>query len=304
MKVFVTGGAGFIGSHTVDAFLARGYEVMVYDNLSTGSRENVPRGVFLVEADLRHIDRLSKAIRDFRPDAICHLAAQPSASISWMRPLEDMKTNIRTTLQLLLLSDIWGGIRFVMASSAAVYAGRQYPLGELAPVSPATPYGVSKAAAEMYARLYIPGCTILRYSNVYGPRQIPLGENQLIPRALAHMGAGEGFEISGDGENIRDFIYVADVARANVAAIEQGRAGTFNVSTGEGRSVNQTCEILAAFMAFPGGFAHGPERPYEPRTLILDNAAIRDALDWRPQTQFADGLRETAEAWVNRYESR
>lgn len=290
MKVLVTGGAGFIGSHIADALIARGHDVVVLDNFSSGRRANVPAGVTIVDCDI--------ATKSFgvEADVVCHQAAQPSLRTSIEYPYLDAMVNIIGTLRVMKRAKRCGA-HIVFASSSAVYDPAGGVFAEASPVMPNLPYGIAKAAAEQYLRASGVPHTILRYGNVYGPRQVPVGENQLIPHALAHITTGVPFAINGDGQQTRDFVYVGDIARANVLAIESRVSGTYNCGTGRGVAVNAVCAALRELCDWPGDWQHGPAKVGEARHVALASARAADALGWRAETDLMDGLQQTIQAW-------
>lgn len=290
MKILVTGGAGFIGSHIVDALLARGHEVAVLD-LRYVRRNDVHSWAQDVTAPTA-----VSLIAKLRPDAICHQAAQPSLRASIEEPAHDAQTNIIGTINVIEAARKVGA-HVVFASTSAVYDPAGGTVTEDSPIRPNLPYGIAKASAEMYLRNSGVSHTILRYGNVYGPRQVAVGENQLIPHALAHIVDGAPFVINGDGEQSRDFVYVEDIARANVLALEGRVQGTFNCGTGVGRSVNRICELLKMATGWHGEWQHGPANRGEAYSVILDSTRADDVLHWEAEILLYDGLRATIEAW-------
>lgn len=314
MKVLVTGGAGFIGSHIVDALLLRGHEVYVLDNYSSGRLDNIPPAARSVGADIRQVGDF---VREFPVEVICHQAAQPSLRASLDDPAHDATVNIIGTLNVIQAAKQCGA-HVVFASTSAVYDphtptferwdgsawvptdGQRAIYTEHTPLRPVTPYGLAKLTAERYIEMLAPGYTILRYGNVYGPRQVQVGENQLIPHCLAHLLDGAPFVIHGDGQQTRDFVYVGDIARANVAAIEGKVQGTFNAGTGRGTSVNEVCAALANLCDRPRAFRLGAAKPGDARHVALDSTRARDALNWTAQTPLTAGLRETVAWWRER----
>lgn len=311
MKVLVTGGAGFIGSHIVDALLLRGHDVWVMDDESSGHQANVPGNVRYCLGSI--LDLLIWDLPAF--DVICHQAAQPSLRRSLDDPAHDAMVNIIGTLNVIAAAKACGA-HIVFASTSAVYINRpvfvsvskaangvamHYPgTSEDFPKAPTTPYGLAKLTAERYLELSGVSYTILRYGNVYGPRQVQVGENQLIPHCLAHLLDGKPFVIHGDGQQTRDFVYVGDIARANVAAIEGRVQGTFNAGTGKGTSVSEVCAVLANLCDRPRAFRLGAAKAGEARHVALDSTRARDVLGWTAQTPLAAGLRETVAWWRER----
>jgi UDP-glucose 4-epimerase len=307
-SVLVTGGAGFIGSHVVEAYLAAGDEVTVLDDLSTGRREHVPAGVRLVEADVR-----SAAARHLVASGgftiLNHHAAQIDVRRSVADPVHDASVNVLGLLNLLEGARAGGVRRIVFASSGGtVYGdGARLPLRESAPKLPASPYGTAKLAAEYYlaafARLYGLEVATLRYSNVYGPRQDPHGEAGVVAIFARQLLDGAPLTIYGDGEQTRDLVFVGDVAAANVAAsdcpLPEPRdldACAFNIGTGIETSVNRLAAAIGAAVGRVPQLRHAPPRPGElaRNALAVDKAAR--VLGWRPRTPLADGLRLTVRA--------
>lgn len=313
MRVLVTGGAGFIGSHVVDQLLERGHEVAVLDNLETGSRENVPDGVPLHVVDVQDEAAVAAVFAEFQPGAVCHQAAQMSVSRSVREPGYDARVNIVGLLNVLSSAVQAGVRRFVFASSGGVlYGEASQPAAETTPAAPISPYGISKWAGEQYLQFFVREhgmqAVALRYSNVYGPRQNPHGEAGVVAIFCTRMLGGQPCTIHGDGRYVRDYVYVGDVARANVAALEQsGEAGflPLNVGTGLGTDVNelaaivrQHCQRIWQRRGLSGEIAapqHGPARPGDLRSNLVSAARAGQILGWQPQVVLADGLRQTAD---------
>lgn len=300
MKVLVTGGAGFIGSHIVNALLARGHEVTVYDDLSSGQLESVPDAATFVAGDVSEPVIIGDGFRahesGFCFDAICHQAAQPSLRRSLDDPAHDALVNIVGTINVIQVAKACGA-HVVFASTSAVYDPAGGVFTEESPIMPNLPYGIAKATAEQYLIHSGVSYTILRYGNVYGPRQVQVGENQLIPHCLAHLLDGQPFVINGDGEQTRDFVYVEDIARANVLAIEGRLQGIFNCGTGHGTPVNAICHSLADSCGLYRVFQHGPAKPGEAQHVALDSTRAAEVLGWQAQIGLAEGLRRTVAAW-------
>lgn len=291
MKILVTGGAGFIGSHIVDALVERGHEVTVLDNFSTGKRSNL----FVLDCVITGDIRLS--LSDYGSfDAICHQAAQPSLRRSIDDPAHDALTNIIGTINVIQAARSCNA-HVVFASTSAVYDPAGGVFNEGSPIMPNLPYGIAKATAEQYLRHSGVSHTILRYGNVYGPRQVAVGENQLIPHVLGHLRGGAPFAINGDGRQTRDFVYVGDIAAANVRALETRTQGTFNAGTGLGTPVLDVCEQLAWLCDWRGMWRHGETKPGEARHVTLDSAKAARELGWKAETPLVEGLRLTVEAW-------
>jgi UDP-glucose 4-epimerase len=301
MRVLVTGGAGFIGSHVAEHLLDRGHEVAVVDALSGGRRENVPEGARFYEADVR--GGCSEVFGDFSPEALCHQAAQIDVRRSVAEPDFDAEVNVLGTVRLLQSCVEHGVGRFVFASSGGAIYGEQesFPADEDHPQYPLSPYGVSKLAGEHYLRFYNTRYGLryaaLRYANVYGPRQDPHGEAGVVAVFCDHLTRGERSTINGTGEQTRDYVYVGDVARANVLALENDAApsGAYNVGTAIETSVNRLYEILLEASGKDLLPEHGPAVPGEQMRSCIDSAKAARLLDWRPEVDLASGLRMTLE---------
>jgi UDP-glucose 4-epimerase len=302
MRAVVTGGAGFIGSNLVDALLDRGDEVVVLDNLVTGKRANVEpaleRGARLAEVDVTDARAVLEAIQAAAPDVIFHLAAQIDVRRSVADPAWDAHVNVEGTINVLEAARVTDVARFINTSTGgAIYGeGRVLPAPEDHPVAPEAGYGQSKFAAEGYAELYrrLHGLATvsLRYGNVYGPRQDPLGEAGVVAIFCGRLIAGERPTVFGDGRQTRDYVFVADVVRANLAAVERGE-GAYNIGRGVQTSVLDIVEELAALGdgSFEPIFA--PERPGEVRHIALDPSRAQEELGWEAEVGLSEGLEAT-----------
>lgn len=299
MKVLVTGGAGFIGSHVVDAYLDAGWEVAVVDNLSTGNRANLnPRAAFH-NIDIRD-PQLREVLARERPEVVNHHAAQASVPMSVADPSLDAAVNVIGTIHLFDACRKTGVRRIVYASTGgALYGNPEHlPAGEDAPIRPLAPYGVSKYVGEHYLRVLAGGemtWAVLRYSNVYGPRQDPFGEAGVVAIFARTMLEGRAPTIFGDGTQTRDFVYVGDVARANVVAATAATSGVANIATGEETPVNEIYRALADLMGLPAPPVYAAPRAGEVYRIALDIRRARSWLGWIPATPLAEGLRRTAE---------
>jgi UDP-glucose 4-epimerase len=296
VAVLVTGGAGFIGSHVVEALAARGDDVVVLDDLSSGKRENLPAGVELVEGDIR--DGLGDLFARVEPTICYHLAAQIDVRVSVARPDHDAAINVLGTVNVLEAARPRGTKVVFSSTGGAIYGECDGPAPEDAPRLPIAPYGTSKLAAEEYLatynRLYGTGHVSLRYGNVYGPRQDPHGEAGVVAIFFNALRAGETPKVFGDGRQTRDYVFVGDVARATVAAAGRD-GGVYNVGTGRETSVVELLELCQriAGTSFETEFA--PARPGELQRAVVDPSRAVDELGWRPEHSLEDGLGETWE---------
>jgi UDP-glucose 4-epimerase len=299
MKILVTGGAGFIGSNVVDAFIAAGHEVAVLDNLSTGKKENLnPKAAFF-PVDLTDT-RLTEAVADFAPEIIAHLAAQIDVRKSVSDPIFNAKVNELGTLNL-LESAVKAGVKKVIFSSTggALYGEvtKKSGAAEDHPQEPISPYAITKRSVEMYLFAYraLHGLdyTVLRYGNVFGPRQDPLGEAGVIAIFFGKMLKGETPTIYGDGNQLRDYVYVGDVAAANLLALAQSGGDIYNIGTGKGTSVNQLFALLKELMKFPGEAKYAPARAGELLRSVLNVRKVKKELGWRPRVGMKKGLKLT-----------
>lgn len=310
MRVLVTGGAGFIGSHIVEDLLQAGLEVAVLDNLSTGRRENLPPGVPFYQVDLRDREALEGVFRDFRPTHLSHQAAQASVKVSVEDPLLDFAVNLIGGMNLLELARKYGVEKLVFASTGGAIYG-EVPEGEAAeetwPPRPKSPYAASKAAFEHYLSAYGQNYGLkwvsLRYGNVFGPRQDPHGEAGVVAIFAGRVLKGEPVTLyarktPGDEGCVRDYIYVGDVAEAHRLALFS-LEGVYNVGTGEGRT---TLEVLKAVAKAAGRAPEvhpAPPRPGDLERSVLSPAKLM-AHGWRPQVGFEEGIRRTVESFRTR----
>lgn len=296
----MTGGAGFIGSHSVDALCARGDEVVVMDDLSSGSERNLNPAARFERLDVRS-SGAAGLVRGERPDAILHLAAQVSVSRSVREPLLDADVNVMGSLNLIAAAaDV--GARFVVASTGGAIYGdtERLPTPEDQPAWPVSPYGIGKLAVEHYLHGFRAqrglSYAALRYSNVYGPRQDPHGEAGVVAIFCRALLDGRRPLIHGSGDDTRDYVHVADVVRANLLALDSDACGHYNVGTGRQTDVNTLFRLLAQALGSDLEAEHGPPRAGDLRASALDNRLIAGALGWRPEIAFADGIAQTA-AW-------
>jgi UDP-glucose 4-epimerase len=294
MRAVVTGGAGFIGSHVVDALLARWDEVHVLDDFSRGKRENVPEGVHVHEADIRSDS--GRVFDEVRPQLCFHLAAQADVRVSVERPDFDADVNVVGTLHVLEAAREHGTKIVFSSTGGAIYGECEGPAREDHPRAPLAPYGVSKLAGEEYIaaynRLYAAAHVSLRFGNVYGPRQDPKGEAGVVAIFMNRLREGAAPKIFGEGTQTRDYVYVGDVVAATLAAAEHA-GGVLNVGTGVETSVLELYERIQR----AAGVEHEPEfadaRPGELQRSVLDASLAKRELDWEPQRTLDEGLAET-----------
>jgi len=297
MKILVTGGAGFIGSHVVDAFLRAGHDVVVVDSLVTGRRENVAPKAKLYEMDIRD-SRLSEVFAREKPEIVDHHAAQVDVRRSVAEPLYDAEVNVLGALNLLQNAVQHGAKKVIYISSGgAVYGEPEYlPCDEEHPIRPLSPYGVTKHTVEHYLHLYKVNYglrhLILRYANVYGPRQDPNGEAGVVAIFGGRMLRGEPVTINGTGEQERDFVYVEDCARANLIGLERGE-GAYNVGTGVPTTINEIYRQIQKITGYTGEPEYGPAKMGDVFRTYLDIRKIGAELGWEPIYSLTEGLRRT-----------
>ena len=295
MNVLVTGGAGFIGSHTVDLCVANGYNVVVVDDLSKGRSENINSQAKFYQLDIRS-PKLQEIMTSEKITAVIHLAAQSDVQTSQENPTFDAAVNIMGTLHVLEASKVAGVKSIVYASSAAVYGEPQYlPIDEEHPLHGQSGYGISKQVPEKYLALYQSlhklDFTAFRYANVYGPRQDASGEGGVVAIFTHKLARGEQVTIFGDGEQTRDFVYVGDVAQANVLALQKTTNRVLNVSTNQATSVNELYQRVTQFIGTKKTPQYVAAKPGDIKDSFLANMALREAFGWEPKTALADGLR-------------
>ncbi|MFE8599236.1 NAD-dependent epimerase/dehydratase family protein [Archangium violaceum] len=298
MKVLVTGGAGFIGSHVCDAFVRAGHEVIALDNLSSGRKENLDPRVRLEVMDIR-APEAAQLIRSERPQVMCHLAAQMDVRRSVEDPRFDAEANILGFLNLLEASRVAGVQKVVFSSTGGAIYGEQdvFPAPETHATRPVSPYGVSKASGELYLGYYKAqygmNYVALRYANVYGPRQNPHGEAGVVAIFCQRLLGGRECTIYGEGKQTRDFVYVEDVARANVLAVEKDYSGAINIGTGVETDINRLYTLLAQPAGVDKPALHAPGKPGEQLRSCVDNTLARRVLGWQPSVELPEGLRRT-----------
>jgi UDP-glucose 4-epimerase len=299
LRAIVTGGAGFIGSHVVEALLARGDEVTVVDDLSNGKRENLPGAARLIEADVR--DGLGELFNHAHPDVCFHLAAQVDVRVSVERPDHDASINVVGTVAVLEAARRQGTQVVFSSTGGAIYGECDGPAPEEAERRPLAPYGVSKLAGEEYLaaynRLYDTSHVSLRFGNVYGPRQDPHGEAGVVAIFFGKLADGQSPKIYGDGTQTRDYVYAGDVARATLAAAGHD-GGVFNVGTGAETSVLDLYETCRRVAGSSREAEPAPARLGELQRSVLDPSRAERELGWRAETPLEDGLRRTWESFA------
>lgn len=304
MKVLVTGGAGFIGSHIVDKLIEEGYKVIVVDDLSTGREENINKKATFYKLNIQD-PRLEYIFQKEKPDYVNHQAAQKDVRLSVADPIYDAKINILGTLNLLQNCIKYNIKKFIFASTGGAIYGEQeiFPAPETHPAKPISPYGITKLVVEHYLHYYkvVHGLNYisLRYSNVYGPRQDPHGEAGVVAIFTKKMLSGESPIINGDGEQTRDFVYVGDVVRANILALRNNTSETiFNIGTGIETSINQLFSNLRNIINSSIKEKHGPAKEGEQRRSAIDYTKAKIILNWKPEVSLVEGLKKTVEYFI------
>jgi len=302
VKILVTGGAGFIGSHVVDAYITAGHEVAVLDNMSTGREENASSAAQVYRVDVRDLQKVQGAIASFQPEVINHHAAQSEVPKSVADPGYDAQVNLVGGLNVLKAA-VDNGVRKVIFSSTggALYGEPDVvPADEDHPIRPLSPYGTSKYSFEqylaMFQRTFGLNFTTLRYANIYGARQDFFAEEGRVVAIFAsRMIEGKPVTIDGDGNQSRDMLHVGDVAMANIAALEHGDGGTYHVSTGIPVTINDLFRKLALLTEYKLEPRFGPARKGDVYRIALDNTRAAEQLGWRPRILLEEGLRLTVE---------
>lgn len=302
MKIVVTGGAGFIASHIVDAYIERGHEVHIFDDFSTGQKANVNCKAKLHEVDIA--DKQAAAlIGAIKPDVLNHHAAQMDVRHSVADPMFDARVNILGFVNLLEAAKNSGVKKILFSSSGGAAYGEQdvFPAAEEHPTRPASPYGVSKRAGELYLGYYQQAFGVpyiaLRYANIYGPRQSSKGEAGVVAIFISLLVEGKSPTINGDGKQTRDYVFVGDVVRANLAALDSDYVGPINVGTGKETDVVTICQELRKGLGSSCEPIHGPAKVGEQRRSCLDAALAKKVLGWQAQVPLDEGLRKTIAWW-------
>jgi UDP-glucose 4-epimerase len=298
LKIIVTGGAGFIASHVVDAYLDQNHEVLVIDDFSTGQQANLNPRAAVQRLDIA-APKAAQLVREFRPDIVNHHAAQMDVRRSVADPAFDARINIIGFINLLEAAKDAGVKKVIFSSSGgAVYGDREpIPATEEHPTIPLSPYGVSKLSGELYLGYYRMAFGLpyvaLRYANVYGPRQSSQGEAGVVAIFIAHLLAGKSPVINGDGKQTRDYVYVGDVVAANVAALDTHYAGPVNIGTGTETDVVTLCELLRQGVGSAVEAVHGSAKLGEQRRSCLETSLARKVLRWTAQVGLQEGLQRT-----------
>lgn len=306
MKILVTGGAGFIGSHVVDAYIKLGHSVTVVDNLSSGKEEFVNSEASLIEADITDKNRVQEIIFEHRPEVINHHAAHIQVGYSVKNPQFDAENNIIGLLNIMEAAKDVGVKKVIMASTGgAMYGNKQTPFTEDMKEEPLSPYGVSKRSGELYLNYYheqygVP-YTVLRYANVYGPRQNPHGESGVIAIFSEMIAEGKAPVINGDGSHTRDYVFVDDVVNANVLALSSNFIGALNIGTGREISTNDVFRSVVKEFGIALPETHGAERPGEQVTSALSYQKASSVLGWQPTVPFEEGVKRVVE-WYKEHQ--
>jgi len=300
-RALVTGGAGFVGSYLVEALLSKGYQVIVVDNLSTGRRENIPDACRFYQIDIES-PKLLQLFAKEKPNIVWHLAALTDTSVSLESILQDIEINHLGTLNTLKAASQIKCEKFIFTSTAAVYGDTpKLPISENSALNPISPYGVGKLTCENYVRMFCDfygiKYTILRYGNIYGPRQYQKGGSGAIPIFIKKMLSGETPFLFGDGNQIRDYVYVDDVVEATLKAINKGDSKIINIGTTKGISTRRLYKLIATLLDFKASPKLIAGRSGEIVNSVLASNLAKKELKWRPKTDIKDGLDKTVKWW-------
>jgi UDP-glucose 4-epimerase len=299
MKILVTGGAGFIGSHVADGYLAAGHKVWILDDLSGGKRSNLPAKAAFVKADIRDRKKVLALFKKVKFDVVNSHAAQMSVPDSVKDPIHDADINVLGVLNLMEAGRLTGLKKFIHVSSGGTVYGAPtaLPADESFPILPESPYGITKAVGEDYLRFYKltygVDFSVLRYSNVYGPRQLPHGEAGVVAIFAKRLLAGEPCTIFGDGSIVRDYVYVGDVARASLLLLKKGGGQAYNIATNKPTTVKQLFASIAKAVGVPAQAGFGPHRAGDVQANYLSYAKAKRELGWEPKVGLDKGIANT-----------
>jgi UDP-glucose 4-epimerase len=309
MKIIITGGAGFIGSNLVDAYIDAGHSVYVIDNLSSGSKTNINKKSKFYKVDIRS-KKIDALFKEIKPDIVNHHAAQIDVRKSVADPLFDADTNVLGTINLLQISAKYGVKKFIFSSTGGAIYGEQetFPADENHPVNPVSPYGISKLCAEHYIKYFyiqynLP-YTCLRYSNVYGPRQNPHGEAGVVAIFIQRLLEGKPAIINGDGLQTRDFVYVKDVVKANLLATESPFIGVLNIGTGMETDIKTVYNLIASALKSKKEPIYGPAKRGEQKRSSISSNLARKELGWEFSYNVQQGLTETVAYFASNFKSK
>ena len=303
MRILVTGGAGFIGSHIVDHCIASGHEVAIDDNFWTeggGKDGNINPKARLYREDITNDEALNRVFSDFKPEMVSHQAAQHSVAVSTQNPTLDARVNVLGLLNVLNNCTRVGTRKIILASSGATYGTpNRLPIDEETMQRPESPYGITKMVSEHYLRYWNEAhglkYTALRYGNVYGPRQDPNGEAGVIAIFAKRFLNNETVRIDWDGEQRKDYVFATDIARANLQALSRGDNDVFCIGTGRAISVNEIYDILSQITGTKPEITHAPKRPGDIYLSYFTNSKADRILNWKPQVSFEEGVKATLE---------
>ncbi len=304
-KILVTGGAGFIGSHVADSFISSGHDVVILDDLSTGFKENVNSKAKFLQMDIRSPE-VEKNFERQGFDILCHHAAQVDLRRSMREPVQDAEINILGSLKLIFCCLKYDVKKIIFPSSAGVYGEQDYfPADETHPLRPVSPYAMAKLVVEKYLEFYHRSrglnYVIFRYSNVYGPRQIPTGEAGVVGIFCENMLSHKEAKIYGDGKQTRDFVFIEDVVKANALALDYNESGIFNIATSLETDINRIFNLIKASMGSNQEEIHAPAIPGEQKRSALDVSKAKKALAWEPEYTLEEGIEKTIEFYKDRY---
>lgn len=299
MKIIVTGGAGFIGSHVADAYVKTGHKVVVIDNLATGFKKNLNPKAKFYKADIRDGKKIDEIFKKEKPDIVNHHAAIAEVVKSLRDPLPTLEVNVTGTVNLLLASGKYGVKKFIFSSTGGAIYGepKKIPADENTKPVPLSPYGLSKHLGELiitfYAKTYEFDYCIFRYPNVYGPRQNPKGEAGVVAIFGGLMKSGKRPTIFGDGTKTRDYVYVGDITRANILALRKGKNEIMNLGWGRKMSDRHIFDAVAKQLRFEKQPVYAPYRKGEVYQIAITNAKAKKILGWKPRVKFEEGVRRT-----------